>query len=242
MSETLTRSFNFEVTRTVAETDGLLLEGYAAVFNSPTLIDSAREGRFNEIIAPGAFKKTLSDRTPVLQFDHGSHPLIGSIPLGVIQHVREDAHGLFVRARLSNNWLIQPVRDAIAEGAIKGMSFRFSVPEGRDKWDQRTDPPTRTVTEAKLFELGPVVWPAYESTSVGVRSRQLADLLADEEVRHDLANLLTFGQPSADADPVTSDEEPDTPPSRHLSPEQESHIVELRTRLQTLKEKNGEAA
>ena len=154
----------FEVTR--ADEDGLTLEGYAAVFNSPTLIDSW-EGRFEEVIERGAFAKTIESRTPVLQFDHGTHPLIGSIPLGTIKTLREDSRGLFVRARLSDNWLIEPIRDAIRDGAVNGMSFRFRVII--DEIDNQTDPPLRTLKEVSMPELGPVVFPAYEDTSVGVR-------------------------------------------------------------------------
>lgn len=195
----LTRHAPFEVTRADDDGDGLTLEGYAAVFGSPTLINSW-EGRFEEIIAKGAFARTIKAKTPILQFDHGAHPLIGSLPLGVIRQLREDDHGLFVRARLSDNWLVQPVRDAIKDGAVTGMSFRFAVPQNGDDWNHDNDPPVRTIREVKLFELGPVVFPAYESTAVGVRARQVADALSDPEVRADLARIFALGTA---VDPVT---------------------------------------
>jgi hypothetical protein len=177
--------------RAEPSSDGLTLEGYAAVFNEWTEIDSW-EGTFRERIAPGAFKKTLSERMPVLQFDHGTHPLIGSLPLGVFTSLREDEHGLRTRARLSDNWLIQPVRDAIRDGAITGMSFRFRViNENWKKGDDNT--PERTITEVALYEAGPVVFPAYDKTSVGVRSRELLTALSDPQVRSDLALLLATG-------------------------------------------------
>ena len=50
--------------------DGHTLEGYAAVFDSPTRINSW-EGEFDEQIARGAFNRTLNARKPVVQFDHG---------------------------------------------------------------------------------------------------------------------------------------------------------------------------
>ena len=167
------RMVPFEVTR--AGDDGLTLEGYAAVWDQPTMIDSW-EGRFVERIARGAFKKTISERTPVLQFDHGSHPLIGSIPLGTITSLREDDRGLFVRARLSDNWLVEPIRDAIRDGAVNGMSFRFRTI--RDEYDEDAswarvfgdDVPGRTLLEVAMPELGPVVFPAYDATEVGVRN------------------------------------------------------------------------
>ena len=200
--DNLTRQVNF---RAVADTDGRTLEGYAAVFNEWTTIDSW-EGTFQERIAPGAFKKTLSERMPVLQFDHGTHPLIGSIPLGVFTALREDENGLFVRGRLSDNWLVEPIRDAIRDGAITGMSFRFRVI--KDSW--RKGPgnvPERTIQEIALYEAGPVVFPAYEQTSVSVRSREVLTALGDEGVRHELALLLATGT-SADALAAETDDAP----------------------------------
>jgi HK97 family phage prohead protease len=134
-----------------------------------------------------------------LQFDHGQHALVGSIPLGVIKRMREDDRGLYVEARLHDNWLIQPVRDAIASGAVDGMSFRFRVPEGGDTWQDRTgDVPMRTITRADVVEVGPVVWPAYQATTVGVRSQELARLFdLPEQERIALARALALGAPLA---------------------------------------------
>lgn len=210
--ENLTRNAPFEVTRADEDGDGLTLEGYAAVFDTPTRIDSW-EGTFDEVVARGAFAKTIKERTPVLQFDHGSHPLLGSLPLGSIRTLREDEHGLFVKARLSDNWLIEPVRDAISDGAVDGMSFRFSVV--KDEWDHDADPELRTVREVKLYELGPVVFPAYESTSVGVRARKVAAELTDPDLRAELARMFAAGTPLEPPPPGTqvepSDVEADEP-------------------------------
>jgi len=155
--------------------DGQTLEGYAAVFNAWTNIRDA-QGSYREQIAPGAFKRSIGQRTPVLQFDHGKHPLVGSLPLGSISALREDRNGLFVKARLSDNWLVEPVRDAIRDGGISGMSFRFRVID--DEWGADASGDTRTIKEVELLELGPVVFPAYEQTSVAVRS--LVGALSDE--------------------------------------------------------------
>jgi hypothetical protein len=120
------RAVAFTLRNDPAPGDGLTLEGYAAVFNSPTLINDW-DGEYEETIAPGAFKRTINARTPVLQFDHGQHPVLGSIPIGAIESLSEDTRGLFVRARLFENWMTEPVRQAIDAGAIDGMSFRFQV-------------------------------------------------------------------------------------------------------------------
>jgi len=194
----LVRSADFELLRTSEDGDGLTMEGYAAVFNAPTEINSW-EGNFLETIRQGAFKKTLQGRTPVLMFNHGQHPLIGDMPLGKITRANEDDHGVFVQARLSNNWLIEPVRDAIRDGGIQGMSFRFSVV--RDEWvkpKRGGDLPQRFISELRAMELGPVVFPAYPQTEVSVRSRQLADLLTDPDVRADLARALFVGEATSE--------------------------------------------
>lgn len=174
--------------------DGFNLNGYGAVFSQPTEINSW-EGTFQEEIRKGAFRKTLRERTPVMQFDHGRHPLIGSIPIASIRELREDDEGLYTEARMSDNWLIEPVRMAIAEGNIKGMSFRFDVV--REKWFDNAGkelkdpyeiaellwdagdrgPLKRELIELRLHELGPVVFPAYTQTSVGVRAREVASLI-----------------------------------------------------------------
>lgn len=209
--ENVTRSVPFAVTREHEGegTDGLTLTGHAAVFNDWTEINSW-EGQFREKIAPGAFKKTIRENNGRvrLQFDHGSHPLIGSIPLGQVRRLKEDSHGLFVEARLSDNWLIQPVRDAIADEAIDGMSFRFTVE--KDSWDKLdSDLPERTIQEVRLMELGPVVFPAYDTTDVGVRSRQIAQELleADDDTRREVARALTFGVQISDSDEESGSDE-----------------------------------
>jgi len=195
----LTRSAPFSIQRAdvEGEGDGRTLRGYAAVFGQATEIDSW-EGSFRETIRKGAFRKTIREQTPVLQFDHGRHPLIGSLPIGSIVDLREDDEGLYVEARITDNWLMAPLRDAIAERSVNGMSFRFEVV--REQWRDaagkalRDDeigqllwnpgdrgPLERELVELKCRELGPVVFPAYAGTSVSVRARDMADGLAADE-------------------------------------------------------------
>ena len=219
--ENLQRSMPFELRDGGTNGDGLTLDGLAAVFDTPTLIDSW-EGTFYEQIRKGAFRKTIRENTPVMQFDHGHHPLIGSIPIGTITDLRETDEGLAVTGRITDNWLMQPVRDAIAERSVKGMSFRFSVvrEEWRDTngklvkpdeleqllWMGPGDrgPLTRTLVELRCPELGPVVFPAYEETAVGVRARNVAEAITeDEEMRREVRRSLArrIGVPGDLKDP-----------------------------------------
>ena len=171
------RAASFEMR--AVDGDGFTLEGYGAVFDQPTRIDSW-EGRFDEVIARGAFTTSLHNFTPVLQFDHGRDVATGSVPIGAIEAIGEDSHGLHVRARLHDNARVEPIRQAIASGAIDGMSFRFRVDS--ESWDKSLETPLRRINAATVFELGPVVFPAYAATSVGVRSL-LADLDGEDRAR-----------------------------------------------------------
>lgn len=190
--------------------DGLTLDGYAAVFNRRTKIDSW-EGKFWEEIAPGSMQRSFRESPPKIQFDHGRHALIGSIPIAELKSIREDSDpelapdgGAHVVGRLLDNWLIQPVRDAIANRSVDGMSFRFTVTKEqwtdadgkvirddetlrellRRSWYEEVPDEellTRRLKELRVPELGPVVWPAYAETSVGVRS--MLDRLSASERR-----------------------------------------------------------
>jgi len=248
MSDKLTRQVNFTVTRNETDGDGLTLEGYGAVFNTPTRIDSW-EGRFDEIIAPGAFKRTIDRKGPKgirLQFNHGQDRLFGELPIGVIEELREDARGLYVKARLHDNWLVEPIRDAIASGAVAGMSFRFIV--HNEQWDTSGDVDERLIREVELFEVGPVVWPAYPETSVGVRSEGndpvqfLAALLRrTPDVRSQLAAELDgrsgpTDPPAGDVGPVevpATDEPSPSGPVRDLSAERALALADIRSYIDT---------
>ena len=169
--------------------DGLTFEGYAAVFNRATRIPGL-PGEFDEQIAPGAFRAVAGGDYPVLMFEHGRHPLIGTMPLGRITSAREDTAGLWIEGRLTDNWLIQPVRDAVRDQAITGMSFRFTVDDGGETWmDRSGDVPLRTLTSVSVPELGPVVFPAYQPTTASVRS--------------ELDRLPVIGRPQAGARAAT---------------------------------------
>lgn len=151
--------------------DGLSLEGYASVFGAPyDVVDW--DGEYVEVVEPGAFRKTLREQggRVRLLLEHGSHPLLGRLPLGHIESIREDKQGLHVRARLHDNWLVKPVRDAIASGALSEMSIGFRPI--KQTWEEPTRKggvPTRRLHEVALREVSAVVWGASPTTSVAVR-------------------------------------------------------------------------
>lgn len=236
--------FTLRATDSVQAGDGLTIDGIAAVYDTPTRIDSW-EGVFDEQIAHGTFGRSIRAKLPKLQYDHGRHPLIGTIPIGRWDSAAEEKGvGLHMVGRLHDNWLIEPVRQAISEKSIEGMSIRFSVV--REEWRDTNGkvlrdpkeiaellwnpgdrgPLQRTIREAKITEAGPVAWPAYEETSVGVRSKVTIDLgrlREDPEQRRLLAEAVLI----ADTDTRTEDgpQSTEQPPDEH-APDGASRVTE----------------
>jgi HK97 family phage prohead protease len=204
------------------DTDGPVLFGHFARYNEWTEIRSAYEGHFMERFAPGAFKKTLSeqrDRLRVL-FQHGNDPDIGDKPIAELRDVGEDEEGAFYEARLFDG-LPALVMSGLRAGQY-GASHRFSVlREKEERRPERSEHnpdglPERTVTEARLFEFGPVTFPAYAGATAGVRSMTDDFLMAairsnPDEVREMLARAVDLNPtepPEQDDAPSESDAEP----------------------------------
>lgn len=218
-----TVDFTFEE-RADGENTGRKLSGYAAVFNQDTPIRSW-EGTFDERIAPGAFTKTLAERKPVMQFDHGRDSRFGSLPIGNFTTLREDPQGLYVEGDLFDH--AAPIAEAIRSGAVSGMSFKFGVVrdqwhdangkeinskrelqdllwgDGKDMNGEQRGPLKRTIKEVRMIEAGPVVFPAYPQTTVGVRS-------LDDDEREALMDVyeraMKKATPKADPDGDNDDD------------------------------------
>lgn len=148
------------------QTDTIAFRGYAAVFNQRTSIG----GRFDEVINPGAFKRTLGTKPDVvLRMEHGGLPIARTLP-GTLR-LREDGTGLLTEADLDSR--DSTVRDLMVKyerGDLTGeMSFAFRVPPSGDTWN--TDRTLRTISEANLHrgDVSIVTYGAYPGTSSTVR-------------------------------------------------------------------------
>jgi Phage head maturation protease len=222
--DTFVRGFDFEMRS--AGGDGRTLEGYVAMFNQRARIPD-RGGDFDEELYPGFADRSLANGFPVMQFDHGKDPRVGTVPIGVYDTFDKDAKGYFVRGRLFDNPVVEPVRQAIAGKAIKGMSFRFSVKQGGgDRWTRnRGTVDRRDILDADVHEAGPVVFPAYAQTSVTVRSlfasaseEERAALFEELRQAFELTDLtgrsdtLSADGGDHDEEPWEGDTSPVTPP------------------------------
>lgn len=142
---------------------GKTIVGYAAVFGESADIG----GYFTEILARGAFTKTLQTADVRAYFDHNTGRVLGRSSAGTLR-LTEDQKGLAVEIDLPDTSDGRDVQVLITRGDLNGMSFGFSVL--RQEWDDTTNPPTRTVYEVQLNEVSVVSNPAYDGTSIAMRS------------------------------------------------------------------------
>lgn len=152
------------------------LYGHFSVFDTWYRIQSWWEGDFMESVAPGAFRKTMAERRSqiVVAFDHGFDFQIGDKVLGPIDDLREDGTGAFYEVSLLDTSYNRDLEPALRRG-LYGSSFRFQVI--RDEWndepgvsDHNPDGvPERTIREVRLFEFGPVTYPANPAATAAMR-------------------------------------------------------------------------
>lgn len=116
--------------------------GYAALF------DIADAGR--DTIRHGAFAKTLAARTTPLPLYWQHRP---DQPIGMIEHVSEDARGLRVIARIDRP--DSRAAHLLAARAVNGLSFGFRTRAARQS------AAGRELIEIELFEVSLVTHPLH---------------------------------------------------------------------------------
>jgi HK97 family phage prohead protease len=158
-----------------AEDGTMRLRGYAAVFN-----DDSVPLPFIERIAPGAFRKTLSETPDVrLLINHEGLPLArtknGTLTL------TEDDRGLYMDATIADTSEGRDLYKLVERGDVDQMSFAFRVI--RQKWNE--DRTTRTLTEVSLSDgdVSVVTYPAYPTTTVEAREALRTAIEAIKEGR-----------------------------------------------------------
>lgn len=185
------------------EGDEMTLTGYAALFNSR----SENLGGFTEVIAPGAFTRSLKSRNDIkLLWNHDTSAVLGSTRSGTLR-LEEDERGLKVTASLPNTTHGRDARELVKRGDVTGFSFGFTIPgRGGDEWN--AEGTERTLKSVRLHEVSLTPFPAYTATNGTAQMRGLdkvakraevdADQLADsllkleqgEEITSDDRNLL----------------------------------------------------
>ncbi len=165
VKELETRSISLGEYRVEDAADGQKrISGYAALFGAPSA-----GLPFTEIIAPGAFKRTLAraaegKKIVSLLFGHDETRALATTASGRLSLV-EDERGLRVDALLDPSdpdaaSVLSKVRN---EAQSMGWSFGFTIPKNGDEWEGDQ----RTLREVNLFEVSVLSagqTPAYPAT------------------------------------------------------------------------------
>ena len=138
--------------------------GYPVVFDSL----STDLGGFREKINRGAFAESLKNNDEVhALFNHDDDKVLGRLGSGTLR-LWEDDHGLRMELDPPNTTLGNDVVELLRRGDLVSMSFGFY--DVTDSWTMLDGTDVRTINSARLFDVSIVTNPAYEETSVGVRT------------------------------------------------------------------------
>lgn len=158
-----------------------VIVGYAAVFNS----ESRNLGGFVETIHPNAFDAVLGDKPDVIGvFNHDRNKLLGRTSNDSLR-LTTDAYGLRYEITPPDTQEARDVVELVRGGYVAGSSFAFSVKrDGGDAWSSDTKGlRRREIRQVGLLEdVGPVVRPAYNASSVVV-SRRALEIAVGESFR-----------------------------------------------------------
>ena len=199
---------------------GSVMYGHLAVFDVWSEISSWFEGDFMERLSPGAFKRTIKNNKDQMRvtFDHGYDYTLADKPLGPIDKLEEDDLGVAYEVPLldtdyNRDFMLPALQGRLLDGrtvgsdGLLGASFRFRVIA--ETWERAPaasdhNPKAlaeRTITEVRLYEFGPVVYPAYPEATAKVRSltdhyieRRLERQGTTTRAAQRLANIAPSGQ------------------------------------------------
>lgn len=147
------------------------IEGYAAVFyreGEPETEYELAPG-YVERIMPEAFDAALEERHDARAlYNHDSDNLLGRVSSGTLR-LEKTAKGLRYSIPYDpEDTDHKRVLAKIKRGDLQGSSFAFDYVD--KEWIKEGDREVLEVRSVKLYDCGPVTFPAYRDTSVNVRS------------------------------------------------------------------------
>jgi HK97 family phage prohead protease len=160
-------------------TSGRTMKGWASVFDHP--IKGPGYPNVTTFMKHGAFKKTLQENKGDVQvlFNHGMDSRYGQLPIGTVTDLHEKPQGLWAEVELHDGPDNQNIIAALRSGALRAMSIQFE-PIQENYGDEGRE---RYIREVKLFEFGPVTFPANAAASASLHSlASFAKLLDPQDV------------------------------------------------------------
>ena len=151
-----------------------IVAGYGAVFYNAD--DPGTEywlwDDVAERIMPGAFDRALAESDDVRSFfNHDANLILGRASAGTLD-LSVDGTGLRYVVEPPDTAAARHVLESVARGDTSGSSFMFvpTVTAWREEERGEDIVFIREIESVRLFEVGPVVFPAYESATSEARS------------------------------------------------------------------------
>lgn len=164
-----TRSTNDRVTIEEREDGTRKIVGYGAVFYRAG--DRGTEYELwsdtVEHVGRNAFDNAIKQDDVRGLFNHDPSVVLGRTTAGTMR-LSVDERGLRYEVDLPDTTAAKDVAASIKRGDITGSSFSFSVV--KESWQQGKERTIRTLEELRLHDVGPVTFPAYESSTTGLRA------------------------------------------------------------------------
>jgi len=157
------RTFSCEM-RAASDSESRTVEGYAAVFGS----ESEELWGFYEVIEPEAFDEADMEDVRAL-FNHDPNQILARTSSGTMT-LSIDQTGFKYRFDMPETTIGNDLLVSIRRGDISQSSFAFTIRE--DSWEELADGRIlRHIRKiAKVYDVAPVTYPAYEATSATNRS------------------------------------------------------------------------
>lgn len=166
------RYIPFKEVTTRSDTDGApILEGYFVRYDD--VYDVAPGA--TESIARGAFTESIHGDVRAL-YNHNSDVVLGRVSAGTLE-LEDRELGLWGRIKINpKDSQAMNAYERIARKDIQGCSFGFNVE--KESTEVREDGSVHWTIEKvnPLFEVSPCVFPAYQSTSIEARERDLDEI------------------------------------------------------------------
>lgn len=188
--------------------------GYAATF-----FDESDRGTTYELypglserIMPGCFDRCISERQDVRGlFNHDANHLLGRMSAGTMR-LSIDRKGLRYEIDLPDTQSGRDVATSIERGDIPGSSFSFRVIRQAFHYNEdpnASDPEDdiRELLDVDVIDVGPVSFPAYASTTTGVRAEgDFAEVRSACDAQGEQRGVIRFQQhPLIDSDEWDAD-------------------------------------
>ena len=145
-----------------------MIVGYASVFydGTPETEYQLWDG-YVERIMPGAFDRAIREDDVRGLFNHDPDHLLGRT-LAETLRLSVDQRGLRYEIEPPDTQLGRDLVASIERGDLTGSSFAFTVTD--EVWRVVEEVHIREIEGVRLYDVGPVTYPAYEATTTGLRS------------------------------------------------------------------------